>query len=231
MPFFCPLLQLCLVLFGKLFFNFPLSWVFLKLVVAPHRFFLILFQIWIATSAGGGLLKKNRALRGGKKLNSIYDSAGTGNDVAGVPSSSFFNHKVKFFLLKVNFLAGQVLSICVIIHFNIRCVSIKAKKKKRGKQYCFWNNLKLTVALSFTYLSGWSFSIASNLMKMMKIVHVIPYFLPVFTIRRKMLLTAWAKVPFEYNSTLAFIFCTPSVRSVFEFFTCIYLENKKNNIF
>ncbi|EEC76543.1 hypothetical protein OsI_14336 [Oryza sativa Indica Group] len=42
---------------------------------------------------GGGLLKKNRALRGGKKLNSIYDSAGTGNDVAGVPSSSFFNHK------------------------------------------------------------------------------------------------------------------------------------------
>jgi hypothetical protein len=86
---------------------------------------------------GGGLLKKNRALRGGKKLNSIYDSAGTGNDVAGVPSSSFFNHKVKFFLLKVNFLAGQVLSICVIIHFNIRCVSIKAKKEKRGKQYCF----------------------------------------------------------------------------------------------
>uniref|UniRef100_A0A0E0D9K8 FCP1 homology domain-containing protein n=1 Tax=Oryza meridionalis TaxID=40149 RepID=A0A0E0D9K8_9ORYZ len=42
---------------------------------------------------GGGLLKKNRALRSGKKLNSIYDSAGTGNDVADVPSSSFLNHK------------------------------------------------------------------------------------------------------------------------------------------
>ncbi|XP_006650898.1 CTD small phosphatase-like protein 2 [Oryza brachyantha] len=42
---------------------------------------------------GGGLLRKNRALRGGKKMNSVCDSTGTGNDVTDVSSGIFLNHK------------------------------------------------------------------------------------------------------------------------------------------